>query len=518
MLNFHQYILSLNDEQHTPFGLLISPLPILHDSVREIDTITWGKFFFKYNGSVSLSWIEKRKLQQITSKLMNSLSQTFQFKDIFLVPAQNENINIDFATSETDFLISFITTILNSSINLLEIYKMPEHPNEFVQDDPNHHSQETYTDVRNLALLKENENIFNSIDLNKLFKGKFNFNPNSIFPINCEPHTFNLIKFISYFRYFLKSLPNLINLSKKFSFSDSFFPYLIESFTVEFIPSPTHHHNSLEKLGDTILSLCVCNDVIKVLPDQPLYYINHKYNKSISNGLFNTIGSQNNFQDCVIGPIDEEKVPADCFEAISGAIFSVNGYQKLSDFWKQRIFDIDESFQVKNQLTKTIKSMQLNLRNNITDVQPTKNMPPYASQLIQIYNSSHEDQPALNAPAQDAFTQGSEMQQKCKMIGSAFIKSAIAKNVFSRMKKDEDILIIEQKSKKESVEEVAKKIGFPSSRQIKVFIGGVFLTNNYADVEKIVDEQIIPHFELFPRRRRRHHHHRSQEQQDDGNI
>lgn len=517
MLNFHQYILSTNEQQQNPFGLLFSPLPILYNPLREIDVNSWGNFFFKDCGIVSLPWVQKHKLQQITSKLLGSISSDFQFKDIFLIPAKNDTIDLEFATTESDILISFITTLSNSSINLLEIYKMPEHPNEFVEDDPNHHSKETYEDVRNLALLKENINIFNSVDLNDLFSDNYQFNTDSIFPINSNTNSFTLLKFISYFRYFLKSLPNLINLSKQFSFDNSFFPYLVESFTIEFIPSPTHHHNSLEKLGDTILSLCVVTDVIKALPGQPLYYINHKYNKSISNSLFNTIGSQNNFQSCVIGPIDEEKVPADCFEAISGAIFHIKGYDAISSFWKQRIFDIDDSFLEKNQLKKTINSMKLNLSNSITNAQPTKNMPPYAKELFENYKNLSEINNGFNAPAQDAFTQGSEMQQKCKMIGAAFLKMCIAKNVFSRMKKDEDLLIIEQKSKKASVEEVAQKIGFPSSRQIKIFIGGIFLTNGFDDVEKMVNQQLIPQFELFPRRRRRHHHVHSQIQQDENN-
>lgn len=512
MLNFHQYILSINEDDENLFGLLFSPLPILYDPLREIDKISWSNFFFKYNGVVSLPWVQKRKLQQITSKLLSSISSDFQSKEFFLIPAKSNSIDIEFATSETDALISYVSKLSDSSINLLEIYKMPEHPNEFVEGDPNHHSQETYTDVRNLSLLKEN--ITSEVDLNQLFENKYKFNPDSIFPIDTTTNSFTLLKFISYFRYFLKSLPNLYKLSKQFSFNDSFFPYLIESFTVEFIPSSTHHHNSLEKLGDTVLSLCIVSDIIKALPGQPLYYINHKYNKSISNDFFNAISSQNNFQNCIIGPIDEEKVPADCFEAISGAIFTVNGYKSISNFWKERVFDIDDSFIEKNQLKKTINSMRLNLKNSITDVQPTKSMPPYAKQLFDSYMNSNENNDLI-MPAQDAFTQGSEMQQKCKMIGAAFLKMMIAKNVFSRMKKDDDLLIIEMKSKKASVEEVAQKIGFPSSRQIKIFIGGLFLTNSFDDVEKIFNSQLTPQFELFPRRRRRHHHLHSQQQEND---
>ena len=511
MINYHQYILSTNEQQNI-FGVLISPLPILYDPPREIDMVSWSNFFFKYSGTITLPWVQKRKLQQITTKLLSSLSSEFQLKDIFLIPAQNDSYDIDFALSETDVLISFISELTKLKIN------MPEHPNEFVLDDPNHHSQETYTDARNLALLKENENIFNTVDLNKLFKGQYIFSSNSIFPTNYNTNSFTLLKFISYFRYFLRSLPNLINLCQKFSFDNSFFPYLIESFTIEFIPSPTHHHNSFEKLGDTVLSLCIVTDIIKALPGQPLYYINHKYNKSISNDLFNTIGNQNNFQDCIIGPLDDQKIPADCFEAISGALYSLNGYQSISDFWKQRIYDIDDTFLEKNQLKKTINSIQLSLKNSITNCQPTKNMPPYAMQLFESSQKVEiSEEITLNAPAQDSFTQGSEMQQKCKMIGAAFLKMSIAKFVFDRMKKDDDLLIIERKAKKESVEEVAQKIGFPSSRQVKVFIGGLFLTNGFEVVQKVVDEKIIPLFELMPKRRRRHHHHRSEIQQQEEN-
>lgn len=491
------------------FGCLMSPVPLLHNIEREIDKSTWGPFSITFEKEASLSWVEQKKLQQITTKLINSISAELQFKDLYLFPIHltkpnTFSIDVNFIQSETDFLINFINTLKTLSINLLDIYTFPEHPNEFVQDDVHHHSEQTYKDFQNLMLLKE---YFPPNDYSSLFKGEFTFSNDSIFPLTGTntPHNFSLLKFICFFQHFLFKIPHLMNLLKKFSIEFEYFPYFIESFTVEFIPSFTHHHNSLEKLGDTILNLCIVSDVIRSLPDQPLYYINHKYNKSISNGLFNTIGFQNGFQNCIIGPIDEDKVPADCFEALCGSIFRLFGYEKLVAFWRQRIFDIDDGFIEKNQLSKTIQAMKLNLRNEITDIEPSNTMPPFATNFLETYVKSKDQSDfSLHYAAKDAFTQGTEIQQKCKMIGAAFIKAMISKNIFSKMTKDDDLLLIEVKAKKDSVQDVARKIGFPSSRQLKIFIGGLFLTNGYDAVEDLIQEVIIPHFDLLPRRRRRH--------------
>ncbi|OHS99305.1 hypothetical protein TRFO_34277 [Tritrichomonas foetus] len=502
MTHYNRYSIFLDE---SICGLMYSILPLLHDPIRESDKATWGHFSIRPNGEENLGWVQKKKMLQITNKILSSLNPEFKdnkSQDIFFIPASNENLNLEFATTHSEILYSFATAFLNSGINLSDIYKMPENPNLFVLNDPNHHSNETYTALHDLIMLKEN--IPENLNIDKLFpNNEFQFTNDSIFPVN---HNFGLLKFIIYFRSIIFRIGNLSNLLRNLSLNESIFPFLIEAFTVEFIPSFTHNHNSFEKLGDAILSLCVIIDIIKALPDQPLYYINHKYGKSISNSIFNVIGAQFNFEKCVIGPIDEEKVPADCFEALSGVIFYLNGFQSITEFWKQRIFDIDDNYLNANQLTKTVNSIKLCLNNEITNIKPSQNMPNYAKNYV--ING-------LNPPALDAFTQGTEIQQKCKMIGSAFLKSSFARYVFSRMKNDEDILLIERKMKKESLNEIAQQIGFPSSRQLKIFIGGMFLTNDYDSIEKIVVEHFIPVFNLFPRRRRRHRH-RTEETHESG--
>ena len=495
MNQFFHYSLSFDGKI---FAAFFSTFPALYEDIRNIDKLTWSKFDVSFVGKTTIGWVQKKKMSQITSNILSSFCSDFKQQDFFLIPSKKQEIDIDFASNEANFLINFAQKMKENSINLLEIYKMPEHPNEFVADGQNHHSQQTYDDFSNLCLLKE---VPQSINLNTVFsKEGYQFDQESVFPIHPE-HDFSLLKFISYFRYLIFRIPNLLQLLKSFSLDNSYFPFLVEAFTLEFIPSFSHHHNTYEKLGDAILGLCIVTDVIKALPDQPLYYINHKYNKSISNSLFNAIGAQYHFDKCVIGPIDEEKVPADCFEALAGVLFYNKGYSEINSFWQQRIFDIDDSFLNANQLTKTIKSMRLNLRNAVTDIKPSTNIPPYAQQFVG----------NLNFPAHDAFTNKTEIQQKCKMIGASFLKAIVALCVFTKRRKDEDMLIIEQKVKKNSLEEISQKIGFPNARQLKIFIGGLFLTNDYEQVKNLIIEQFIPYFELLPRRRRHHRRHQTEE-------
>jgi hypothetical protein len=109
----------------------------------------------------------------------------------------------------------------------------------------------------------------------------------------------------------------------------------------------------------------------------------------------------------------------------------------------------------------------------------------------------------LHVPPGQALEQG-EVQQKCKMIGAAFLRAALAIVVYRNMKSVDDFMTVDRKAKNENVEAVARKLQFPGERQLKVLLGGLLLVNSFHDVLAVTESNIIPAFELFRNRRRRH--------------
>jgi hypothetical protein len=243
-----------------------------------------------------------------------------------------------------------------------------------------------------------------------------------------------------------------------------------------------------------MLALLVTHDVVKALIDQPIHYINHRVNLTVSNHLFNAIGAHFGFPDCIIGPIDEEKVPADCFEALAGLMYVKSGFQGLRSFWQRLIFALDDKYIEGRKIVKSVEVMKLGLDGRTIRDAPDAPMPGFVRAIIG----------GLKHPPEGTFTHGSELQQKCKMVGAVFLKAALAATVFRGMRKTDDFMMVDQKAKKENVNQVATQIGFPNGRQLKVFLGGIALVNTFEDVMALIERVVIPPFELFPRRRRRH--------------
>lgn len=500
MNEFHSYSVSLNGNH---FALMISKLPLLHRPLKPIDSLTWGSFSFFENEKLVLPWVQKRKITQMTQKIMNAVGIKFTSIDIFIIPSNTHDLNIDQAQSETSFIEQYLQALASNSIDALSIYAMPEHPNQYTEETTN-----TYQNLINLIEISQNKSKECITQLKTLCDSKFDkyeFSEDSIYPNTANfGVSIAYMKFLSYFRMILSKISSLQSLHSQLSLELDMFPYLIESFTLEFIPSFTHHHNSAEKLGDTALSLCIVSDLVRALISHPTHFLNHRYNLAISNNLFNAIGRHYSFSECIVGPIDEEKVPADCFEAISGHVFAKSGYDALHNFWKQSMFGIDEQFLQENRVVKTFEVMKLGVDINSIDMTPSDSIPQYAEKYIG----------SLVPPPKDTFVKKSDFQTKCKMIGASFLKCSLALCVFRRFKTSEDIKIIEQRACNDYVNQVAPNLGFPDGRMFKVFLGGMFLSNSFDSLFELMEKEFIPSFDLFPHHHRHHRHRRHHHNSD----
>jgi hypothetical protein len=106
-------------------------------------------------------------------------------------------------------------------------------------------------------------------------------------------------------------------------------------------PSFVHHHNTLEKLGHCLLNFLTTLTVVRTIIAHPNHHMNDRINLTVSNALFIAIAAHSNFNPCVIGPIDEDMVPADCFEAVCGFVYARFGFDRLRSFWEARLVSLD---------------------------------------------------------------------------------------------------------------------------------------------------------------------------------
>jgi hypothetical protein len=408
-----------------------------------------------------------------------------------LIPSSSPDIVLHEAQAIASFTADYISLCDQYSLDLLEVFEYPAHPNRY--DPVTIRTPETYETVHRLAQLIESPRVVPLDFVRKAADlcGSVTFD-RGVFPKESNPGL-AMIKFVCYFRSFLSRLPALANLLQAFSLEPAFFPDLIEAFTIEFIPSFVHHHNTLEKLGDGIVKVIVTLASVQALLRHPIDRVNKRINLVVSNSLFGAIASRYEFEACVIGPIDEEKVPADCFEAVLGAVYARSGYDKLWSFWTARLSALDSRELEVRGLKGTIDAMLLDLQHSIAPCETS--IPSYMAAFIG----------ALRPPPEESLQPG-DFQQKCKMIGAAFVKASLCLSVYRTIQSVDEFLIVDQKAKKENVEIVAKTLGFPNQRQLKVFLGGLLLVNQFDDVIAMAEGLIIPAFELRKRRRRRSHH------------
>jgi hypothetical protein len=407
-----------------------------------------------------------------------------------VVPSASPDVDLREAQAAAAFAASYILLCDRHSLGLLGVFEYPAHPNRY--DPVTVRTPETYDTVHRLARLIESPRAVppDFVRAATELCGSVTFD-GGVFPRESNPGL-AMVKFVCYFRLFLSRLPALANLLQAFSLDPTFFPDLIEAFTIEFIPSFVHHHNTLEKLGDGLLKVIVTLASVQALLARPIDRVNRRINRTVSNSLFGAIASRYEFDKCVIGPIDEEKVPADCFEAVIGGVYMRWGYDKLWSFWIARISALDPRELETRHLKGLTDAMLLDLRPSISPCETP--IPSYMAAFVG----------ALRPPPEESLQPG-DFQQKCKMIGAAFLKAVLCVAVYRTIQYVDEFLIVDQKAKKENVDVVAKALGFPNQRQLKVFLGGLLLVNQFDGVLTMAEGLIIPAFELRRKRRRRSH-------------
>ena len=466
---------------------------------------TWGRFKIVELPQTAVSWIQRRKYAQVTKEIMDAIGIKFETNDILVIPSSNcENIDVNESFKCAELLKRYVQCLREMGVDPLLIYKMPEDPNKIMVNKVSKESTLFFQHVQELYRLEEvrhnlGDNNFNNLanvvrEFDKDFDRKFG--NNSVFPLSNYPGI-SLIRFISYFRCILSRISHLIALFNTYGLETKLFPYFIEVFTISYFPSFTFHHDVMEKVGDTFLSLCVCVNVIKILYNHDLQYINTRYNWLISNDLFIAVADHFNFQDAIIGEIDVEKVPADCFEALTFLFYISGGYEKAYNFWHESLFAIDQKYFEKNpQISKAIEGIKVGAKEIKQEI--GNNVPQFAIKYVS----------NLNPTFYDVFVKNSELSCRCKMIGAAFIKFAVSYYVYNHLTKGEDILLIERKVKKTSLEEIVPTFGFPNQKVFKIFLGGYFLTNGFQPIYEMFEKYFVQGFELFPEKKRHHHHRR----------
>lgn len=215
---------------------------------------------------------------------------------------------------------------------------------------------------------------------------------------------------------------------------------------------------------------------------------------TVSNEVFGGIAATYGFERCVIGPMDVEKVTADCFEALSGDVFLRRGFNGLNDFFVKMTFAISERVLAVRRIKRDVEMMRLGMKHEVPDPGETE-IPEYATQFVG----------KMKRPPSDTFVPGSDCHIKYKMVGAALLKASIVLAVFSRMKDSKDLEMVHSAAKKDNVDVVAQRLGFPMGKVMKVFLGGLVLVNDVHEVLDMVQGLIIPAFRLYPERRRRRH-------------
>ena len=484
------YIYSLKLKQNV-FGLIFSHYPLLHQPSTEEDQETWGQFFIEFLEENELSFVQTKRLSEITNELGEAVRIKFP-KDFLLIPCYKRATDNEFAKSEIGFIKEFLNILYSADIDFKEIYKYPSKPNM--------HIQEVFSTSYQLKMLTETIDPKFTPEIKKqLLDVTSRFYPTclihmkentSIFPVFYDNDLFEsfspaigILQFCSYFRSFLSALDHIIQLFSKLRLDVSFFPYLLQSFSLEFIPSFVRNHNFTERIGDAVLDVVVTHSMVSALISKQNYFLNKQIKIAVSNKLFGIIGEQLDFTSCFIGPYDIEKLPGDCFEAIAGSLFNVYSYEKVCDFWREMLFIIPQEKAQELDVLKAVEAMKVGIKSDSIEVIPDNDSPDNILNLIG----------KLVPPPKD---DDGKLQIKCKLIGTAFIKLSIVLTVIRKLKLASDTSLIPHHSSKESLNKVAEKLGLKNSKFLRVLVGGLMLTNGFEPTMRFMQTKVIPLFEI----------------------
>jgi hypothetical protein len=241
---------------------------------------------------------------------------------------------------------------------------------------------------------------------------------------------------------------------------------------------------------DSVLGFLVGLGAVQAFAARPIQGINTTIHVAVSNSLFGVIGHRYDFELGVIGPMGESKVPANCSEEVMGFVMVRYGYERLCSFWRAR----NAAVEVRELETRGLKGM----------------VDAILLELHPSFGPLEGEVPACMAhfvgelrPTSNACFESGDFQQKFKMIGARFLKADMPLFVSRGIKAGDDFLMIAQKSTKGNVDLVAKGLGFPNGRDLKLFLSGLLLVNSFDSVLSMTERNIIPAFEFRKRRRRR---------------
>ena len=499
MGKFYCYSLGLDSNY---FGLILFNHPLLHKNIANSDKEMWGRFKIEEIEEKELNFLMTKHLSAITEKISEASGIEFP-KNFLIFPSLTKDIDIEFAKNESNFLIEFLNLINSTGFDFKSIYIYPNHPNQYLKA-----VQKTAFELRKLTERNNNFDAATKESIIGICSSYFSEceivdNEASIFPHviqNGEEAflpSFALIKFIAYFRSFLGSLKSIVPLITAFNVEKDFMPYLIEAFTLEYIPSFSKNHNVSERLGDAVLDVVVSTTMISALMGKKNYFLNQQIRLAVSNKLFGIIGDQYKFSDCFIGPWDIEKLPGDCFESVVGGLYTVYGYERVCDFWRNVLFSIPLEVAQKMDVLKAIEAMKVSVDSGSVDLTPNPNPPDYIKNVIG----------NLIPPPVD---KEGELHIKTKIIGAALIKLSIVHTVLSNLKCEKDAIIIQECCSKESINKVAEKMGIRNSMFLRVLVGGIMLQNGFEKTIGFVQTKIAPLFEIEKEmnaiKHHKHHH------------
>lgn len=459
------YSLSYDSVQ---FGIIQLSLPILSTPVRKMDKLSWGHFSFEEISVQITGWTAKKKLKQATEILLSSFNIENP-EDFYLVVA-NSAIDPTKALESASACKKYCETAVSMGVDLREVYPYP--------DKPNSDSSETIEQFHMLLSMRENCPEIDFSQLSSIIPSSSEL----LFPVDENIPEIRMMSFMAYFISFLSSLKNIKTLHSRLELPAQLFPGLIEAFTLPYTPSPTRNHNPHEKVGDAALGLLVTATLITDMIQHPTRYLNNRVNRAVSNELFSAIAIEWKFSGCLIGRNDEEKVYADCFEAIAGQIYLSQKFDGLRSFWKRGLHCLSNEYLRQKELVKPVEVMKLGFTVNLQQIKPASTVPPVIAEALK----------GLVLPPQEVFDEDNDFKLKCKMVGAGFIKEVVVTDIASWMKSTDDMKLASAKLSRDSVDKAASTLGVGLGKDLKSVIGGLYLHNGFDATREFVVLHVLP--------------------------
>lgn len=467
------------------FGVIYSEYKLLSSLDDKINKKTYGRFNLIEKEGIKLTFLNEKKFKELSSSLFSVFSIENPTK-MYLIPSSGPDIIVEKATEDITFISRFVSLLNNLGINIYDIYVFPDKPNI-----SHNISRMILYDLKRLKETNVNTTEEQKKKILDFVSGYFHdydikYNKSVIFPSIYKDGnkffviSFAIIRFILYFSYVFTRLVNIIKLAGKLGFAKEEFCYLIEVFTIEYIPSFTNDHNFIEKIGDSIIDVFTNKSIITSLVQKKTFHLTSQIKKTVSNRFFNVIAEYFEFENCLIGPNDCEKVLGDCFEALIGIYFLKNGYDKSLDFWKNLLFTVPRDKLLEFDIMKTIELAKTSIESYRLDLTPCANPPSYLQDICD----------GLVLPPQVVFDTNSDFSSKCKLFGITILKHAITLKLSELSRCNFEVT--KTLLSKEYLNDVATKLGMKNSKILRMITGAIFIQNDYHSTLNMIMNKIIP--------------------------